>query len=179
MMLRMISAVGGTVMPSALSTARQLVSACTVVHTPQTRSVMAHASRGSRPIRIFSRPLTMVPDENASVMKPFSTTASTRRWPSIRVTGSTTMRAIRLQLLLIVSVHFRDDGTLANVGDHCVGCYANQSGDAYHGAHRVRRALDAETGERWQMLIERAVVPEPSFAAADAAVTGLNGIACA
>ena len=46
MMLRISSAVGGTVMPSASSTARTLVSACTVVQTPQTRSVMAQASRG-------------------------------------------------------------------------------------------------------------------------------------
>src|ERR1019366_9240904 len=144
MMLRISSAVGGIVIPSAFSTARTLVRACTVVHTPQTRSVMAQASRGSRPMRIFSRPRTMVPDENASVMTPFSTTASTRRWPSMRVIGSTTMRAIRLQLLLIVSVYFRDDGTLANVGNHCVGSYANQSGDAYHGAHGVCRALNAE-----------------------------------
>ena len=94
MMLRINSAVGGMVMPSALSTARTLVSACTVVQTPQTRSVMAQASRGSRPMRIFSRPRTIVPALNASVMTPFSTTASMRRWPSMRVTGSTTMRVI-------------------------------------------------------------------------------------
>jgi hypothetical protein len=57
----MSSALGGTVMPSASSTARTEASACTVVHTPQTRSVKAQASRGSRPFRMISKPRTMVP----------------------------------------------------------------------------------------------------------------------
>ena len=60
--LRMSSALGGTVMPSASSTVRTDASACTVVQTPQARSVNAHASRGSRPFRMISNPRTIVPE---------------------------------------------------------------------------------------------------------------------
>ena len=49
MMLRMMSAFGGTWIPSAFSTHRTLASACTVVQTPQILSQNAQASRGSRP----------------------------------------------------------------------------------------------------------------------------------
>ena len=81
-------------MPSASSTALTEARAWTVVHTPQIRCAQIHASRGSRPRRINSIPRNIVPELHASVMKPPSTWASMRRCPSIRVTGSTTIRAM-------------------------------------------------------------------------------------
>jgi hypothetical protein len=50
---------------SASSTERTLAMACTVVHTPQKRCVNSHASRGSRPRRIFSMPRHMVHEAHA------------------------------------------------------------------------------------------------------------------
>ncbi len=83
----------GILMPSASSTERTEASACTPVHTPQMRSTKAHASRGSRPLRITSRPRHIVPVDTALRMTlPLSTLTSMRRWPSMRVIGSTTMR---------------------------------------------------------------------------------------
>jgi hypothetical protein len=90
-MLRTISALGGTTMFSAFSTARTEVSEWMEVHTPHTRPTKAHTSRGSRPRTIFSSPRTIVPELNASLILPFSISASIRRCPSIRVTGSTTI----------------------------------------------------------------------------------------
>ena len=58
----MRSALGGTVMLSASSTARTDASAWTVVQTPQARSTNAQASRGSRPLRMISKPRTIVPE---------------------------------------------------------------------------------------------------------------------
>ena len=58
----MSSAFGGTLMPSASSTVRTDARACTVVQTPHARSVNAHASRGSRPFRMISKPRTIVPE---------------------------------------------------------------------------------------------------------------------
>ncbi len=55
------SALAGTLMPSAFSTERTEARACTVVHTPQVRSAIAHASRGSRPRKMISSPRTVVP----------------------------------------------------------------------------------------------------------------------
>jgi hypothetical protein len=92
-MLRIELALSGMVIPSASSTARTDVSAWVPVQTPQIRSVKAQASRGSRPFRITSRPRHMVPVETALRMTLSSSTfTSQRMWPSIRVTGSTTMR---------------------------------------------------------------------------------------
>ncbi len=51
-MLRMYWALSGISSCSAFSTARTEAMACTVVHTPQMRWVIAQASRGSRPSRI-------------------------------------------------------------------------------------------------------------------------------
>src|SRR3990167_6569699 len=82
----------GTARSSAFSTARTEAMACTVVQTPQKRWVMAQASRGSRPSRICSTPRHMVPEAQASVTLPPSTSQSIRRWPSMRVIGSMTMR---------------------------------------------------------------------------------------
>ena len=84
-------AFSGTSSFSAFSTARTEARACTVVHTPQMRWVMIQASRGSRPWRMVSMPRHMVPMDRASLMWPPSTTHSMRRWPSIRVIGSTTI----------------------------------------------------------------------------------------
>ena len=92
-MLRMVLAFSGIWMFSAFSTARTEVSAWVPVQTPQIRSVKAQASRGSRPLRMTSRPRHIVPVETALRMTLFSSTlTSTRMWPSIRVTGSTTTR---------------------------------------------------------------------------------------
>ena len=59
--LRMSCAFFGILIPSASSTARTEASACTPVQTPQMRWVNAQASRGSRPLRITSRPRHIVP----------------------------------------------------------------------------------------------------------------------
>src|SRR6185369_235281 len=89
----MMFALSGIAIPSASSTQRTEASACTPVHTPQMRSTKAHASRGSRPLRITSRPRHIVPVDTALVMVPLaSTLASMRRCPSMRVMGSTTIR---------------------------------------------------------------------------------------
>src|SRR6266702_3537183 len=119
----------------------------------------------------------MVPALNASVMTPFSTTASTRRWPSMRVTGSTTIRAMSLRLLLVFRVYFRDHAALAYIGHHRMGRDPGQRHKPDARADRVRGALDAEAGDCRKMLIERSVVPEPRLAAANAAMARLDGIA--
>ncbi len=80
-------------------------------------------------------------------------------------------------LLLFFCVHFRNDLVLANVGDHRVRGHSGQRGNAHHGANRVGRALNAESRERRQVLVERAVVPEALFAAANASMARLNRIA--
>ena len=93
MRLRIELAFSGMAIPSASSTARTEVSACVPVQTPQMRSVNAQASRGSRFLRMTSMPRHIVPVETALRMTlSESTFTSTRRWPSMRVTGSTTIR---------------------------------------------------------------------------------------
>jgi len=64
------------------------------VHTPQMRSTKAQASRGSRPLRMTSRPRHIVPVLTRRRGSRCSSSSSTsmRRWPSMRVTGSTTTR---------------------------------------------------------------------------------------
>ena len=70
-----------------------------VVQTPQMRWEKAQASRGSRPRMIISMPRIMVPQLEARVMSPLpSTSASMRRWPSMRVIGSTTSLVICVPL---------------------------------------------------------------------------------
>ena len=96
-------AFGGGVAPIACSTARIEAMACTVVHTPQMRCVKAQASRGSRPSRMSSIPRNMVEEDQASVTAPPSTSASMRRCPSIRVTGSTTTWVISSSRLRLVT----------------------------------------------------------------------------
>lgn len=93
MMLRIEFAFSGIVIPSAFSTARTEVSAWVPVQTPQLRSVNAHASRGSRPRRMTSMPRHIVPLETAlRITLSESRLASMRRWPSMRVSGSITIR---------------------------------------------------------------------------------------
>ena len=190
--LRMSSAFGGTAMPRASSTDRTEASACTVVQTPQTRSVKAQASRGSRPLRMISMPRTMVPALQASVMRPSLTSASMRRWPSMRVMGSTTMRVLMVHSLVRL-VGFRHGGrrreagrfarlfpdlvVLADVGEDRVGGGARDGGRADGEADLVGRRLDAEAREAGEPLVEGPVVPEARLGAADAAVAGLDGIA--
>src|SRR4030095_7216339 len=94
--LRMYCALSGTSSRSAFSTARTEAIACTVVQTPQNRCVKSHASRGSRPCRIRSMPRNIWPDDHALRTTPPSTSASMRRCPSMRVTGSMVIRDISL-----------------------------------------------------------------------------------
>src|SRR4051812_2881248 len=96
MRLRMYCAFSGTSSCSAFSTARTEAMACTVVHTPQKRCVNSHASRGSRPCRIRSMPRNIWPDDHALRTTPLSTSASMRRCPSMRVTGSMVIRDMSL-----------------------------------------------------------------------------------
>ena len=93
MMLRIVFAFSGISIFSAFSTARTEASACTPVHTPQMRCTNAHASRGSRPRRMTSRPRHIVPVDTALRMTLLASTfTSMRRCPSMRVIGSTTTR---------------------------------------------------------------------------------------
>src|SRR5689334_13855748 len=94
--LRMYCALSGTSSCSAFSTARTEAIACTVVHTPQNRCVKSQASRGSRPCRIRSMPRNIWPDDHALRTTPPSTSASMRRCPSMRVTGSMVIRDMSL-----------------------------------------------------------------------------------
>src|SRR5689334_10653903 len=104
----MYCALSGTCSCSAFSTARTDAIACTVVHTPQNRWVKSHASRGSRPWRIRSMPRNICPDDHAFRTTPPSISASMRRWPSMRVTGSMVIRDMAL-LQSEDREHFDDD----------------------------------------------------------------------
>src|SRR2546423_11747250 len=66
---------------------------------------------------------------------------------------------------------------LAHVGADSVHSHASQRGNADERAHVIGGALDSESGERSEVLIERTVVPESCLAATDASVARLNGIA--
>src|SRR4029079_813891 len=92
----MYCALGGISSLSAFSTARTDVIAWTVVQTPQKRCVKIHASRGSRPCRIRSMPRNIWPDDHAFFTMPPSISASMRRCPSMRVTGSMVIRDMSL-----------------------------------------------------------------------------------
>src|SRR3954469_6930175 len=104
----MYCALSGTASCSAFSTARTEAIACTVVHTPQKRCVKSHASRGSRPWRMRSMPRNICPEDHALRTKPPSTSASMRRCPSMRVTGSMVIRDMSL-LQGEDREHFDDD----------------------------------------------------------------------
>ena len=113
MTLRMYCALIGISMPSAFSTARTEAIAWTVVHTPQKRWVKSHASRGSRPWRIVSMPRNIWPDDQEFFTRPPSTSTSMRRWPSMRVIGST---VIRLLMLSPLDGRLRGRGALEGSG---------------------------------------------------------------
>ena len=52
------------------------------------------------PARMISSPRTIVPELKASVTMPSFTSTSMRRWPSMRVTGSMTIRLVAINFLL-------------------------------------------------------------------------------
>src|SRR3989344_6563977 len=79
--------------------------ACTVCATPQMRCVKIRASRGSRPCRISSIPRHICPEDQALTTLPLSTSQSMRRWPSIRVIGSTVIRVVTVYLQLLNRGH--------------------------------------------------------------------------
>ena len=93
-MLRKRRALSGTFSsPIACSVASTDACACGVGQTPQMRCANCQQSRGSRSFMKISKPRNCVAVFHASVTLPFSTTHVTRRWPSMRVTGSmTTLR---------------------------------------------------------------------------------------
>jgi hypothetical protein len=76
-------AFGGICNFSASSTARTPASACTAVQAPQNLPANSHASRGSRPIRMFSMPRHMVPDAPCFA----DTSANLRDWIDCDVRG--------------------------------------------------------------------------------------------
>ena len=65
-----ISALGGTLIPNAFSTALIEAIAWVVVHTPQVLCTKAQTSFGFLPFTIFSKPRTIVDERNASLMVP-------------------------------------------------------------------------------------------------------------
>src|SRR5450631_824946 len=99
MRFRMSCAFSGISRLSAFSTVRTDAIAWTVVQTPQNLCVKSHASRGSRPVRIVSMPRNIWPEDQAFVTFPPLTSTSMRRWPSMRVIGSTTILVIGVPLL--------------------------------------------------------------------------------
>src|ERR1019366_6218296 len=74
-------------------------------------------------------------------------------------------------------MHFSNDFVFADVGHDGVGSNSGQRSNAHCGANRIRGALDSEARERAEMLVEGAIVPESLFAATDAAMARLDGIA--
>src|SRR6516164_858973 len=93
-MFRMYWALSGTSTFSACSTERIDEMACTVVQTPQKRWANDQASCGSRPLRIVSMPRHIWADDQALVTVPPFTSTSIRRCPSMRVIGSSVIRAM-------------------------------------------------------------------------------------
>src|SRR5512146_1745101 len=74
------------------SSDRVLVCPWETGQTPQIRWVTNQASRGSLPCRMISNPRNSVPELQASLTFPFSTSTSIRRCPSMRGIGSMTTR---------------------------------------------------------------------------------------
>src|SRR5512139_2440071 len=84
------------------------------------RWAKAQASRGSRPRRMISMPRTMVPAEYALVILPLaSVSASMRRWPSMRVMGSTTTRCA-VVMCSVLQVFRQQLGQAEQFGIHFV-----------------------------------------------------------
>src|SRR6185369_6383093 len=177
-MLRMYWALTGISSCSAFSTARTEAMACTVVHTPQMRWVIAQASRGSRPIRMFSTPRHIWPEAQAFLTRPPSTSTSTRRWPSMRVTGSMVTRLDMLSLLkgrpegggapLGGSEQSERGGHISLLSLNSVGSFfARQHGEAA-GDDDVAEDLDGEHADGDQHFGDRReVVPARTGVVAD------------
>src|SRR6186997_1671956 len=146
MMLRMYCALSGTSSCSAFSTARTEAMACTVVQTPQNRCVKSHAARGSRPCRMRSMPRNIWPDDHAFRTNPPSTSASIRRCPSMRVTGSMVIRDMSL-----LQCEDREDLDDHDVGHELAGNQAESDQDL--GDAREVRPLIAGT-ERDEVGVE-------------------------
>src|ERR1035437_4700666 len=176
--LRRVFAFAGIRMSSASSTARQLATACTVVHTPQMRCTNAHASRGSRPCMMVSIPRNCVDVAHALEIFPFSDCASMRRWPSMRVIGSTTTLVLAIVRLLpgcrlgylvgaAAATNLREHRSRAVRGDPCRRPYRERQTD------RVRALLDRESADVRQAAVERRHrVPEVRLGAAKAWMSG-------
>src|ERR1035437_1181285 len=178
--LRMVLAFAGIRMSSASSTARQLATAWTVVHTPQMRCTKAHASRGSRPCITVSIPRNCVEVAHALEILPFSDCASMRRWPSMRVIGSTTT----LVLAIVRLLRGRRFGYLVGAAAamdlrvHRGRAMRGDSGggpDRERGADEVRALLDREPADVRQAAVERSHrVPEVRLGAAEARMPGAD-----
>src|ERR1035437_7092986 len=179
--LRRVFAFAGIRMSSASSTARQLATACTVVHTPQMRCTNAHASRGSRPCMMVSIPRNCVDVAHALAILPFSDCASMRRWPSMRVIGSTTTLVLAIVRLLrgrrfgyLVGVAAATD--LRVYRGRAVRGDSGGSPDRERGADRVRALFHREPADVRQSAVERGHrLPEVRLGAAEARMPGADG----
>src|ERR1043165_3421735 len=180
---RMMFALGGMVMPSASSTARQLATAWTTVQTPQIRWVNAHASRGPRPSMTISMPRNWGEWPHALVIRPPSAWASIRRCPSMRVMGSTTTLVAAMGLLLPAGGRRRRAGVpgqdgqlpplprLVDAGGDGVRGDARRRTERERSAEDVHGALHAEAAHVGEPVVERRHrVPEVPLGAADAGV---------
>src|SRR5450759_84053 len=180
-----VFAFAGIRMFRASSTARQLAMACTAVQTPQMRCVNAHASRGSRPCMMISMPRNCVDDAHALAIFPFSDCASMRRWPSMRVIGSTTTLVLAIVILRFGSGFRHLVGRLAalDLREHGGGCVSRDTGggtDGERGPDRVDALFDSETSNIREAPVEgRHRVPEVRLGAADAGMAGADRPACA
>src|SRR5579875_521861 len=178
MMFRTSRALLGTSIPSAFSTARTDANAWTIVQTAQIRCVQIHASRGSRLRTISSMPRNMVPELHASDTFPPSTCASMRKCPSMRVTGSTTTRAIETSYIVVLFRLFRQGvfGALFRTHEAPLGMRrGKRSNSTYHAPSDLFRAnIYSETRHLWQWFVERRhSVPEAVRRAGDTAVPRL------
>src|SRR5512138_865450 len=140
-MLRISSALGGTFMASAFSTARMDAMEWTVVQTPQNLWVKYQASRGSRPFRIFSIPRYIVLPLQASTIFPLLISASILRCPSILVIGSTTIFVMG-HILPLFTFHLLFS---ANSTDYSVTGEYRRSADCQPQTDLVGSGFDTET----------------------------------
>src|SRR5450755_1592415 len=179
---------------SASSTALTEAMAWTRVQTPQIRSAIAQASRGSRPFKIISRPRNKADVHVASsTTLPPPSLVCTRRCPSIRVIGSTTIRVVDMEQPSLLARVFVDrlgweTGFHAGFGllhsrflnsflderssgmNRCRGCRA----DGYHFSQRVGADAAGQRHPRY-MRIKGSVVPIVRLRATQTGVPGLDG----
>src|ERR1700734_102494 len=130
-----------------------------------------------------SMPRNMVPELQASVTRPPLISVSMRRWPSIRVTGSMTTRAISVHLRrLFCSLFFFVRSAVVagmemvadNVADGMGGCGGGDSGDDGP-ANLAGGDIHTETGGMRQPFVEgRFRIPEARGGAGDTTVAGLH-----